>query len=433
MNRIVKVFCTGADQTALAKAQRTLERYPGFLLIETPKKELAALAHKYPVEDITDLYTIHAGERAINTALPRVDAAGKRHPHLAYRDVKPLPPGKHHYLVQFIGPIKTAWLKEVKRAGGEPRVPYENFTYVVRANEKQLVRIAVLPYVRWVGHLPHRARLAPSAVRMVEGRNGAALRRTRKLPSVLTVQFFGPEDLRGGMAAVKKLGFKILDENPKARVAIVDARFANEKQLERLSTIHGVRAIQARSIKRPSNDVAAGIMGAAGNPPPNTLDLSGKGETIAICDTGLDTGDPGHIHSDFAGRVAWIKSYPITPDFDPYIRNPGGDDGGADLDSGHGTHVAGSALGDGTASKGLTGVNGAIRGLAHKARLVFQAVEQELEWKNPAHLQRYGRYLLAGIPNDLGILFADAYRKGARVHSNSWGGGDPGEYDEQCE
>ena len=92
MNRIVKVFCTGADQTALAKAQRTLERYPGFLLIETPKKEVAALAHKYPVEDITDLYTIHAGERAINTALPRIDAAGKRHPHLAYRDVKPLPP-----------------------------------------------------------------------------------------------------------------------------------------------------------------------------------------------------------------------------------------------------------------------------------------------------------------------------------------------------
>jgi len=64
---------------------------------------------------------------------------------------------------------------------------------------------------------------------------------------------------------------------------------------------------------------------------------------------------------------------------------------------------------------------------------VFQAVEQELQWKNPAHRTRYGRYGLAGIPEDLNVLLADAYRKRARIHSNSWGGGDPGEYDEQCE
>jgi subtilisin family serine protease len=39
---------------------------------------------------------------------------------------------------------------------------------------------------------------------------------------------------------------------------------------------------------------------------------------------------------------------------------------------------------------------------------------------------------LAGIPVDLTQLFEDAYALGARVHSNSWGGGDPGAYDEQC-
>src|SRR5439155_22064461 len=44
----------------------------------------------------------------------------------------------------------------------------------------------------------------------------------------------------------------------------------------------------------------------------------------------------------------------------------------------------------------------------------------------------YGRYLLAGIPADLKRLFSDAYSKGARIHSNSRGGGDPGSYDEQC-
>ena len=31
------------------------------------------------------------------------------------------------------------------------------------------------------------------------------------------------------------------------------------------------------------------------------LGLSGDGETIGICDTGLDTGDPTTIHPDFKG------------------------------------------------------------------------------------------------------------------------------------
>jgi hypothetical protein len=162
------------------------------------------------------------------------------------------------------------------------------------------------------------------------------------------------------------------------------------------------------------------------------LGLSGAGEVIGVCDTGIDTGDPSTIHPDFVGRIKFIKSYPVAASYDSYISNPRGDDGPADLDSGHGTHTSGSILGDGTASAGLAGIVGPIRGLSYRARLVFQAVEQELKWKDPKNLQKYGRYTLAGLPDDLRKLFGDAYAKGARVHSNSWGGGDPGAYDDQC-
>jgi serine protease AprX len=435
MDRIAKVYSTGSEQTALAKTQKTLERYPAFLLIKVSGPGLVRLARKYPVEDITDLFTIRAGEKSINTSRPRVDTMGKRHAHAAYADAKPLPPGKHHYLVQFVGPIKSAWLKSVKHVGGEPRAPYENFAYVVRANDKQLGKVAALSFVRWVGHLPYRARLASAAVATVKGKRVVDLPRTHKLPGVYTMEFFGAEDLRAGLSAVKKLGFQLLHKDAKAKVLLVKASGAAAigPKLDRLSAIHGVRAIRERVLKRTSNDVAAGIMGTASTWNQSGLGLSGKGETIGICDTGLDTGDPATIHPDFAGRIAWIKSYPITPDFNTDIKNPGGNDGPADLDSGHGTHVTGSVLGSGAVSRSVAGVDVPIRGLAYNAKLVFQAVEQELQWKDPLMLKKHGRYSLAGIPTDLGTLFADAYNKGARIHSNSWGGGAPGEYDEQCQ
>lgn len=63
--------------------------------------------------------------------------------------------------------------------------------------------------------------------------------------------------------------------------------------------------------------------------------------------------------------------------------------------------MAGSVLGSGAAGAEL---ESQIRGLAYRARLVFQAVEQEVRWRNPQNLLEYGRYILA-IPDDLTPLF----------------------------
>ena len=74
-------------------------------------------------------------------------------------------------------------------------------------------------------------------------------------------------------------------------------------------------------------------------------------------------------------------------------------------------------LGDGTASAQGPAL---IRGHAYKARLVFQAIEQEMKWKPtaPSNL-RSERFILAGLPGDLTPLFQFAYDQGARIHSNS--------------
>ena len=439
MHRILKVFSTGADQDRLAETLQVIARYEGFVIAEIASKKIADLARRYPVEDITDLYTIQVGDRLIDTARPRIDARGKLRAHPAYKGVNKLTTGHHHHLVQFIGPIKEQWLKEIKKAGGQPRVPHGAFTYVVRADDKSLAKINALPYVRWVGHLSHRDRIEPSVLpRHGPKADGApdSLPRTRIMPGLYTVEFFTAHDLNNALAGMRKIGFELMDQDKKAAIAVIEdpqGGAAAAKRLRELSAIHGVRFIRKRAFKRTSNDVAAQIMGTRAAWNATGLGLSGRGEVIAVCDTGLDNADPQTIHQDFSGRIKAIMSYPITRDFAAYINNPGGDDGAADFDSGHGTHVAGSVLGSGATSLQLPGNTRPIRGLAYKARLVFQAIEQEMKWKNPAHYRRYGRYLLSGIPLDLTRLFADAYQQKARIHSNSWGGGQPGEYDSQSE
>ena len=440
MARVLKVFGSAEERKQLFAKHTLLADYDAFTLLEVSDQQAKRVARTHLVEDITQQYRIPIGDTVADTRQPRITARGVAHPHRAYAGVKSPGPGRHHYLVQFIGPIKKAWLANVKKAGGEPRAPYEGFSYVVRMDKKALAAVASLPVVRWVGHLPHRARIAPGTRRRAEGGRRAhaieaTVPRTHIRPGVYTVQFFGPEDLSKGLSAVRKLGFKILDRPRDQRLLIVESQkpeSAQQAQLDRLAAVHGVREIRERAIKRPSNDVSAGLVGAHVVMGPG-FNLSGDGEMICVCDTGLDTGDPATIHPDFRGRIEAVRSFPITRDFAPFINNPGANDGPSDRDSGHGTHVAGSVLGDGASSVGLSGTVGPIRGLSYKALLIFQAIEQEVDWKNPADEARFGRFLLAGIPTDLTVLLQDAYTRGARIHSNSWGGGDPGAYDAQCD
>jgi hypothetical protein len=152
-------------------------------------------------------------------------------------------------------------------------------------------------------------------------------------------------------------------------------------------------------------------------------DLDGRGELIAVADTGLDTGDRRTVAADLAGRVRTIVSWPINPSWAPFVTNPGADDGPADRASGHGTYVAGVAAGDGAASGGTR------RGVAPGARVVFQALEQWVAVA-PAHPEVGATgFSLAGRPTDLRELFVQARGFGARVHVNAWGTPARGAYD----
>ncbi|UVS79035.1 S8 family serine peptidase [Actinokineospora sp. UTMC 2448] len=131
---------------------------------------------------------------------------------------------------------------------------------------------------------------------------------------------------------------------------------------------------------------------------------------------------PATAHPDIpVARVKAIRPWAGADAANCYDVQP---DGAQDVDSGHGTHVAVSAVGDGMA-------DGRGKAAAHSARLVFQAVEDYVDIIGACAQQGYpDGYYLFGIPTDLGLLFQQAYDEGARIHANSWGADEAGAYTE---
>ena len=132
--------------------------------------------------------------------------------------------------------------------------------------------------------------------------------------------------------------------------------------------------------------------------------LDGSGITVTVGDTGLDSGvNDATMHPDFSDHILGIYSWPIPSTHCSWNSpsDPGSCDDGADDDNGHGTHVAGSVLGDGTSS------GGSVVGIAPEAQLLVHAFEQGGG--------------LGGIPNDYQDFFDVAVENNSRIHTNSWG------------
>jgi serine protease AprX len=189
-------------------------------------------------------------------------------------------------------------------------------------------------------------------------------------------------------------------EHKKIRVTVDAQAIAQIKNIDSVKEIEEVVPIKLYNnvSRKDLNGDPATILGTV---------FEGNGQVVCVADTGFDIGSKTDVHPAFQGRVAELyavgrPSSKKTNDF-----------------NGHGTHCAGSVLGDGTSQS----MGGSIKGVAPKAKLVVQSL-----------LTNQGGL---STPANLWNLFEAPYQKnGARVASNSWGpewGNSQLPYDEEAD
>ena len=189
--------------------------------------------------------------------------------------------------------------------------------------------------------------------------------------------------------------------NQQMNVMLADDSFSlhgelSQNQLLQIANLDVVRWIEPASTPYILNDTARNIMNMTDTW--QTSLLFGDGQTVAVADSGLDTGNLGTVSPDFSGRIVAT-----------HVLSAGGN--WAD-EHGHGTHVAGSVLGSGVQSGADPGQNdyaSSFAGIAPKANLIVQGFEVQPDGA------------IIGIPDDYYQLFQQAYDSGARLHSDSWG------------
>jgi serine protease AprX len=323
---------------------------------------------------------------------PLTHAAGLRAASLEAADAA----DSNYILIQTQGALSEEQKQQLAALGVviHEYVPEE--TYICGYEPSDLEAIRELPFVTWANVYLEGFKIAPSLQASTTDAAASILpvaspqARSRRLHEVDVVLHQDVDVSRGEIAdriaAAAGVDPSGLDTGRrKIRLTV------QENRLGELAGLDAVRHIEPVPERRLFNNVARPILAA--DVTVNGTPYRGEGQVVAVADTGFDRGSTKDVHPAFTGRVAKLYALGRT--------NPAK----SDDPHGHGTHVAGSVLGDGKSAT----MGGAIQGTAPRATLVLQST-----------LDPSGG--LGGLPADLHDLFEPPYHDdSARVHTNSWG------------
>ncbi|MCB0084339.1 MAG: S8 family serine peptidase, partial [Caldilineaceae bacterium] len=313
-----------------------------------------------------------------------------------------LPAGQStYYLIQFTGPVQGTWKAAVEGTGAQLLEYVPDYAFVVRMTREQATQVEQQANVRFVDpYQPaYKFNLALSADEVKS----------------YTIVVHDGVDVRSVARSIIDAGITVLSRQGNVIIAV-----ANGPQVKTIAKLPDVAWIEESLPIEPHNEFGGGVIVGADTVHANGY--TGQNQVIAVADSGLDRGDKIEEFPDIPNRrIREIFNWPGIIN-DQCIASIV-DDGTQDVDSGHGTHVAVSALG-----AGLAGPTGIGRGVAPAAELVFQAVQNYVIIKDACGGSAQSGYQFIGLPEDLSLLFAQARRAGAHVHNNSWGSRANGTY-----
>lgn len=422
-----RIFCPEGEVEKFPPDVTVEEIYPAFVIVEAAEEAITLLKKYHPVEEI-------------KTPQPPPEIPGI--PGLSAAVTTPKHRGPYTVVVRFRYPVRRPWIDELEKIGCTKVDTIGSSTLVVSCpNNTCLKGLKKMANISQVSDYVPSIQVSSAFIDDTESRDsipGQKVKTGFTMPGILEANFFSERDRDRALRKMREKGVKGSSKSGKISLTIILSESENAGEvINFIAAQTGLRSLEEEKLMKLHNNqarlvIADGVV----TPGPAGLGLTGKGEIVAVADTGLDTGDPESIHKDFQGRVRDIQSFPINPSYSIWLENPGGDDGAADLYSGHGTHVCGSIAGNGARAVEL-GLD-PIQGTAPGVEIVFQAIEQTMKWnKKGKKAWRQAKinpppHGLFGIPGNIQELFQKAYDQGARIHSNSWGGGEPGEYDENC-
>ncbi len=284
------------------------------------------------------------------------------------------------FILQYIGPVKSEWISEL-----DPKqykfFPLSDFSYLVKTTGNLADTLRQRREVSMIGYLPPSLKIAPELV----SRGSATL----TIEMVTSDDFNLDHFLNNHQIDKKDAHFSTI-----AHLGFLELRSQHTNRLGTFALHPRILGISQKDEAQFINAEAAQVVRIRKPDHTNLVPYTGLGQIVAVADTGLSTGDLDTVHQAFqphADRIVDVIYYPSTgnPDW--------GDNSGQ-----HGTHVAGTVLGDDGSS---------YKGMAPEAKLVVQSI------KTPGGGLSFPSYL---------TLFDDAYTRGARIHNNSWGTFGPG-------
>ncbi|MBR79669.1 MAG: hypothetical protein CMA88_02655 [Euryarchaeota archaeon] len=247
-----------------------------------------------------------------------------------------------------------------------------------RNSAESIKQIQDLSQVRWIGPMPSMWKISPSLLPTMLTKH--AILDLDVIPSPINSE---EENTRLEMEISENDG--VSQHSSYCDIRLCQIKLSDATIIPNLALDHRVLKIEPGQVLSIQNTNASMISGIDYARSIYTSNLTGEGEVLGITDTGLDSD-----HGDFDGR---LRS-PVYNLFGP-------DNSGADSNSGHGTHVAATLLGDGSGDENATG-------MVPESTFHFY----QLEVDSSGILARWG---------SLYDMFEHSHLNDAYIHTNSWG------------